>query len=160
MSFTPMWKTGCKAETVLENLLMTGRLNFNVKPKEVYNSHADSKIYKLSTFRTHLNKVKSKLGTALVKVDAKNDVEKTKSEQGQFGGLLTPAKRNFDDTEGDEDYNNKGKYNFCLQSSWEHPETGKKFCDVFIILPSGLQDSECYEINFSECTTKLSMKLI
>ena len=160
MSFSPMWKTGCKADKLLESLLATGRLDSNVKPKPAYESHAEFKQYKLSTFRTHLNKLKAKLGTALVKVDTKPDVEEAESDPGQFGVSLTPAKRKFEDTEGNDCYENDSIYNFYLLSSWEHPETGKKFCDVFIILPSGLQDNECYEINVSECTTKLTMKLI
>ena len=66
------------------------------------------------------------------------EVEEAESEPGQFGGSLTPAKRDFDETQGDDYYDDNGVYNFYLLYSWKHPETGKKFCNVFVILPSEL----------------------
>ena len=160
MSNYMRWKAGCKADKMLEQMFDSGELKPDCVPQDVHESNEEFKKYKLDNFRTHLNKLKFKYGTALVRIDPKNNVEESETEPGQFGGSLTPAKRGFEETEGDDCYENHGNYNFFLLSPWEHPETGKKFCDVFIILPSGLQDNECYEINVSDCATKLDMKLI
>ena len=160
MSDTLRWKAGCKADKILDEMFMSGQLGADAKPKPTHILNEEFKKYKLESFRTQFNKKKAKHGTALVKYVSKPTVEESETEPGQFVGSLTPAKRDFEETDDNESYESYGTYNFYLLSQWEHPETGKKFCDVFIILPSGLQDNESYEINVSACATKLDMKLI
>ena len=47
------------------------------------------------------------------------------------------------------------KYNFYQASPWTLQ--GKKFCDVFILLPSGLHDNDAYEVRIADCGTFLNL---
>ena len=82
MSNFMRWKTGCKAERMLEELFASGALNSDCLPKPVHDSNKEFKRYKLDNFRTHLNKMKAKYGRALVKTESKSNVEESETDPG------------------------------------------------------------------------------
>ena len=52
---------------------------------------------------------------------------------------------------------NIDKYPFYVPSLWTQPGTGKKFCDVYILLPSGVNNNDSYEVRISEYGTFLNL---
>ena len=151
MSSDMKWSSKCQAAKLLEAMVRDGEIGNDTRPKIVWESHPEFKKYKLAVFRNHLHKIKAKYGTSLVLHSDFNDDASVESGT-EIPHMVTPAKKKFD-----SDVDNGDKYNFYMASPWTQPGTGKKFCDVFILLPSGLHDNDAYEVRIADCGTFLNM---
>ena len=108
--------------------------------------------------------MKQKYDGAIVSHMNAATTEKEDSADGEDGtdylaGNLTPAKRKINDSESGKEKDNMCPFNNFTLSSWAHPETGRKYTDAFILLPSGVNRNQQYSINVSESATQLVVEI-
>ena len=103
-------------------------LHKDLVPKTTWDSHAKFNKYKLSTFRSHLYKMTTNYGSAIVPYvpTSTNEVEDEDRENlvDNSGDSLTPAKKSISESK----YGNKHNislFNDYILAPWLHPETGR-----------------------------------
>ena len=138
------WKYNCTAQHIVESQLISGELHKDAVPKTTWESHAELKIYKLSTFCSHIYKMKTKYGSVIVS-HVPTSTNETEDEDGEDlidnpGASLTLSKRSIGKSESGNERDISPFNNYSI-APWLYPETGRKYTDAFILLPSGISDN-------------------
>ena len=118
-------------------------------PKTMWKSHAEFNKYNLATFRTHLYKLKQKYGGAIVQHVNTATTEEDSGGEDLINNLapnLTPTKRRSSEIKSGKRHDDMSPYNNFILAPWFHPETGRKYTDAFILLPSRVTSNEQYSI--------------
>ena len=164
----PKWNATCEGQKLLDSKFKSGELHQNSRPKDTWEQSEVFKKYKLATFRTHLHKMKTKYGGAIIPhvsgaTDGtdQDDPYDTLPEEDSGPANVTPAKRKSgtDSESTNLMYSNNSPLNNYILSQWSHPQTGRNFIDGFILLPSGINTNRSYKINVSEDGSRLLVGL-